>query len=402
MGRLGWKIHVIVDATLLLAWVGVSVQAQSIQELRERRQAVQRRIDEANQLIKESTDSTKTNLARIALLESKIGSRNTLIANLGKQVLHYQFELAMNKQRIDSLETSLKVLKDDYARFLKASQFRLKDYSVVMYLLSSKDVGQLYRRMRFYREYLAYQRTRHDLIVRKEQDLQVEVRSLDENREKVTAMQRANENAKLEMEQEQGRYNKEVDRLKRTQSDLKQRVEQDKQQMDKLQAAIERLLKKEREQNERLKRNEKYLELGKTFQQNRGKLPWPVNSGAITRGYGLERSKIYKHVQTNSEGVYITTKAYSKVFPVFSGRVTLISEIAGQNMTVIVRHGDYLSLYSNLQNVKVKMHEEVTPKSILGEVAVQAVGGGSVLHFEIWKSGKDKPKSENPELWLRP
>ena len=71
-------------------------------------------------------------------------------------------------------------------------------------------------------------------------------------------------------------------------------------------------------------------------------------------------------------------------------------------MTVIVRHGDYLSLYSNLQNVKVKMHEEVTPKSILGEVAVQAGGGGSVLHFEIWKSGKDKPKSENPELWLRP
>lgn len=402
MGRLGWKIRVIVDATLLLAWVGVSVQAQSIQELRERRQAVQRRIDEANQLIKESTDSTKTNLARIALLESKIESRNKLITNLGEQVLHYQLELAINKRRIDSLETSLKVLKDDYARFLKASQFRLKDYSVVMYLLSSKDVGQLYRRMRFYREYLAYQRTRHDLIVRKEQDLQVEVRRLDENREKVTAMQRANESAKLEMEQEQGRYNKEVDRLKRTQSDLKQRVEQDKQQMDKLQAAIERLLKKEREQNERLKRNEKYLELGKTFQQNKGKLPWPVNSGAITRGYGLERSKIYKHVQTNSEGVYITTKAYCKVFPVFSGRVTLISEIAGQNMTVIVRHGDYLSLYSNLQNVKVKMHEEVTPKSILGEVAVQAGGGGFVLHFEIWKSGKDKPKSENPELWLRP
>lgn len=402
MGRLGWKIRVIVDAALLLAWIALPVQAQSIQELRERRQAVQRRIDEANQLIKESTDSTKTNLARIALLESKIESRNTLITNLGEQVLHYQLELAMNRRRIDSLESSLKTLKDDYARFLRASQFRLKDYSVVMYLLSSKDVGQLYRRMRFYREYLAYQQSRHDLIVRKEQDLQVEVRRLDENREKVTAMQRANESAKLEMEQEQGRYNKEVDRLKRTQSDLKQRVEQDKQQMDKLQAAIERLLKKEREQNERLKRNEKYLELGKTFQQNKGKLPWPVNSGAITRGYGLERSKIYKHVQTNSEGVYITTKAYSKVFPVFFGRVTLISEIAGQNMTVIVRHGDYLSLYSNLQNVKVKMHEEVTPKSILGEVAVQAGGGGSVLHFEIWKSGKDKPKSENPELWLRP
>ena len=107
-------------------------------------------------------------------------------------------------------------------------------------------------------------------------------------------------------------------------------------------------------------------------------------------------------MQTNSEGIYITTSVGAKVFPVFSGRVTLISEIAGQNMTVIVRHGDYLSLYSNLRNVLVKVNDEVTPKGVLGEVAVQPGENSSVLHFEIWKSEKGKPTSENPTLWLHP
>lgn len=382
--------------------LGIQTYGQSIEDLRAQRQAVQRRIEEANRLIKESTDSTQSTLSRISLLESKIEARNTLIDNLEKQEKHYRLELTVNQKRVDSLSHSLEALKAEYARFLKTSQFKMKKYSMVLYLLSSRDVAQLYRRLRFYKEYLAYQTSRYEQIDREENALRAEMQSLGENRAKVAAMQQENVQAKQEMEREQQRYNSEVERLKRTQIGLEQQVEQDRRRMENLQAAIEKLLKREREQSEKLRRNAQYLELSSNFRKNRGKLPWPVNSGAITRGYGLERSKIYKHIQTNSEGVYIATKARAKVSPVFSGRVTLVSEIAGQNMTVIVRHGDYLSLYSNLLQVNVKMNDEVTPKSVLGEVAGRQGDGGSLLHFEIWKSGKDKPKSENPELWLRP
>lgn len=397
VGRLGIPLIV-----LFYTFLGVQTYGQSIEDLRAQRQAVQRRIEEANRLIKESTDSTKSTLSRISLLESKIAARNTLIENLEKQEKHYRRELAINQKRVDSLGGSLDALKAEYARFLKTSQFKMKKYSMVLYLLSSRDVAQLYRRLRFYKEYLTYQTSRYEQIVREERALRAELQSLGENRAKVATMQQENVQAKQEMEQEQQRYNNEVERLKRTQSGLEQQVEQDRRRMEELQAAIERLLKREREQSEKMKRNAQYLELSNSFRKNKGKLPWPVNSGAITRGYGLERSKIYRHVQTNSEGVYIATKASAKVFPVFAGRVTLISEIAGQNMTVIVRHGDYLSLYSNLLHVNVKMNDEVTPKSVLGEVPGRQGGGGALLHFEIWKSGRDKPTSENPELWLRP
>lgn len=387
---------------LVYSLLGLRAYGQSIEELRAQRQAVQRRIDEANRLIKETTDSTKSNLARVALLESKIEASNALLENLGKQENHYSRELAINHRRVDSLEQSLGVLKEEYARFLKASQFRMEEHSMLLYLLSSKDIAQLYRRLRFYKEYLTYQSSRYEQIMQEEAELQVELQSLDENRTRLSAMRQENEDAKQKMEREQERYNSEVARLKRTQSGLEQQVEQDKRRMEELRVAIERLLKREREQSGKIRRDAEYLELSKSFQKNKGKLPWPVNSGAITRGYGLERSKIYRHVQTNSEGVYITTKPNAKVFPVFAGRVTLISEIAGQNMTVIVRHGDYLSLYSNLLNINVKMNDEVTPRSVLGEVAGRQGDGGSVLHFEIWKSGKDKPTSQDPELWLRP
>lgn len=388
--------------SLVIKSLGIITYGQSIDDLRAQRQAVQRRIEEANRLIKESTDSTKSTLARIALLESKIAARNALLENLSKQEQHYRLQLAINQRHVDSLGRSLDDLKTDYARFLKASQYKVKKYSMLLYMLSSRDVAQLYRRLRFYKEYLAYQQMHYERIVQEELAMQEELQLLGKNRLKVCAMQAENSHAKQEMEQEQTRYNIEVQRLKRTQSDLAGQVERDKRRMDELQAAIERLLKREREQSERMRRNAEYAELTNNFKRNKGKLAWPVNSGAITRGYGLEQSKLYKHVQTNSEGVYITTRVKSKVFPVFAGRVTLISEIAGQNMTVIVRHGDYLSLYSNLLNVKVKMNDQVTPRSVLGEVAEGTGGRGAVLHFEIWKSGKDKPTSENPQLWLRP
>lgn len=389
---------------VLLLGISLSfgVRGQGIEALQAQRKAAQQRIDEANRLIKESTDSTRTNLARISLLESQIGSRNDLLVNLGKQVRHYQAALLANQRRVDSLEHSLSQLKDDYARFLRASQFSIKKYSVLMYILASEDLSQFYRRIRFYKEYLTYQRSQYDAILQQEELLRGERALLKENQARVSLMHRENEKTKFQLEQEQLRYNEEVERLKRTQKGLQQQLEADKQRMDKLQAAIEQLLEAERKQNEKAKRGVQYLDLSKSFRQNKGKLPWPVNSGAITRGYGLKRSTIYRNVQTNSEGVYITTKTRAKVYPVFPGRVTLISEIAGQNIIVIVRHGDYLSVYSNLCNVQVKANDEVTAKSVLGEVDVESGQGSSVLHFEIWKSGKGKPSSEDPQQWLRP
>lgn len=387
--------------TLLLIFGWEGADGQTIEELRAQHAATKSRIEEARKLLASSSASEKSSLEQISLLSSEISARNELLRNLSEQANHFERALAVNMRQIDSLQQSIATLKSQYAAFLRQAQFRTGKPNIIVYILASETFGQMYRRIRFYREYLTFQQQQYEAILAAEKRLHIVRGELKKNEQEILAIQSENEKARAALEHSQQNYQREVNRLQARQQELAKEIASGQQQMASLQAAINKLLEQERKRNLASRRDANYTELSANFVKNRGKLPWPVHTGAITRGYGLKRSEVYRNIQTNSEGIYITTEASAPVYPVFSGRVTLISEISGQNMTIIVRHGDYLSLYSNLVDVKVKQNDVVTIDTMLGHVHCPAGNQRSVLHFEIWKSGKDRPKSENPQNWLR-
>ena len=390
----------IVPLTLcaLLALTGISpCWAQGMAELSKQKKATEQRIVETNKLLSQSASTQKERLEQLAVIEAKISAQEDLINTISKQEAYYQRALVNNKQQIDSLESVVENLKKDYAAFLQKTQFNRSSHSIVVYILASKSFTQMLRRLRYYGEYAAYQRTQYLEIQRQDSLLGLARQALLANHKKAKDLKLENIQSKRSLEETQLAFNHEVSSLKQEESHLKQLLLGEKQRLEKLNAQIEQIIRAEASANRKKQATAENKQLSKRFKSNKGNLPWPVRGGAITRGYGELQSKVFKDVKTTSAGIDILTSSTSSVYPVFSGNVSMVVSLPGGNMVVIVRHGQYLSLYSNLDHVLVRQGEWVLPETRLGTLSHPKGAQQATLHFEIW-SGM---QSENPVHWLR-
>ena len=180
--------------------------------------------------------------------------------------------------------------------------------------------------------------------------------------------------------------------------ELRNTLLEDRKKVQALNVAINKLIEEEAEQNRKAKHDAIYKKLSKDFASNKGRLPWPILTGTIVRGYGQQESKLLKGIRTTSEGVDIAAKKNSVVRSIFNGKVTKVARIPGGNDVVIIRHGDFLTLYSNLTNLVINIGDEVKAGQAIGTLYTEKNAEQGILHFEIWKEFH----SQNPKLWLHP
>lgn len=366
-------------------------------ELAKQKKDTEQRIVETNKLLSQSANTQKERLEQLAVIGAKITAQQELLNTISKQEAYYRHELVKNKRHIDSLQQSVEKLKKEYAAFLQKTQFNRGSHSIIVYILASKNFTQMLRRLRYYGEYAEYQKTQYLEIKRQDSLLGLEQQELLSNHKKSKALKEENLNSKKSLEETQSAFNQEVASLKREESRLKQLLLEEKKRLDTLNAQIEKIIREEAEANKKTRRSAEDKKLGKSFKANKGKLPWPVRGGVITRGYGELQSKVFKDVKTTSAGVDILTNSSSSVYPVFKGTVSKVVKIQGGNVVVIVRHGEYLSLYSNLDQVLVHQGQHVEQETKLGSLSHPNGAKKATLHFEIWAG----MQSQNPSLWLR-
>lgn len=379
----------------LLTWQPSA--AQSIQELQSQKEQALARIANSNKLILETSKNQSLSLQKLNLIKAKIDSRNELIENLGKQEQHYGKAIERKEREIRRLENEIEELKVQYASFLRQAQFSSHGAGLLLHLLASRSVGQLYRRIRFYREYVAYQSEQYQNITHRDSLLKLEMDTLREDRERLLQLRKEESASREHMEQEKAQYYEELGRLMKEERKLKAQVLADEQRIEKINSALRKLLEDEAKRNESRKKDAEYLKLSSTFSEHRGRLPWPILDGVISRGFGEANSKLFKHVKTVSQGVDIIGPKRARVRAVFPGVVSKIAHIPGGNDVVIIRHGDYLTLYSNLEGVTVHVGEVVRRNEEIGKVFGEKGKTQSMLHFEIWKGFK----AQNPKKWLR-
>ena len=373
-------------------------QKTSIKELQAQKQAALARIEETNRLIAQSNQDQKLSTRKLELIASQIATRNSVISNIAQQIAQYRKEITLLEAGIETKAREIDTLKRQYAAFLRQAQFKTNSHSVIFSVLASSNAAQLYRRVRFYREYLAYQRDQHSRIAQEEQELSARKQLLESKRDELLALQREENQNRQNLLSEQQSYDNTLSQLKAQEKELRKALQEEQRRVTKINQAITKLLQEEAEQNKKTARNAAYKTLSKHFAQNKGKLPWPIRQGAITRGYGREQNKIFKGVTTTSQGIDIAARSNSAVLAVFNGTVTKIAHIPGGNNVVIVRHGDYLSLYSNVREVTVRTGEQVKTGQTIGSLLSETVGQKASLHFEIWHGFQ----SQNPQLWLAP
>jgi septal ring factor EnvC (AmiA/AmiB activator) len=386
---------------LLCAFAG-NCFAQSLSDLQLKKQKAEQEIEFTNQLLKETQKSQNVSLEKVKLLNLKISKRNALITDLRDEIAVYQGIIEDNTEAIAMLEEDVENLKKEYTSFILSAYRNRNAGDKLILLLSAESFNQAYRRLLYLKRYALYRNDQAEAIKAIRQILEKSAERLEQQKKihQQLVNETQQENKKLAGEKEV--QNIEVQKLQKKQRELMQRLNAQKKIEQRLEAEIQRIIEEEARKSGAKPGNsfamtpEQKL-IGSSFEQNKARLPWPVEKGIITEKFGINPHPVLTHVDIKNNGINITTEPGSRVRAVFNGEVTRIFGIAGGNTSVIIRHGNYLSVYSNLREVTVKKGDKVSTRQNIGIVFTDSEDGNkSILKFQIWRDSQKL----NPEEWI--
>lgn len=383
----------------LLFWVlvllGTTAFGQDVSKQNERKRQIEEEISFINNQLKSIAGKQKATTEQLSLIQKRVTSRQSLIHELDKRIAVINDEMTAKQREINRLQKELDTLETYYNKLIY-NTYKNRDTRVwFMYLLSSENIGQGYRRFSFLKSLAGEVSTQAGKMREKQAELQVE-------REKLALIKAEAQVTKASREEE---YRKLVEEQKQSQEDMRRLAKSEKQyrndlaakkkEIDRLNSEIQRILKAT--VKEQKKDNTKVdTALSGQFAQNRGKLPWPLRQGVITERFGVHNHPVYKNLKLpDNPGITFSTAKGADVFCVFNGVVSRVFVMPGYNQCVLVQHGEYFTLYCKLAKVSVKAGQKVATGDKLGSLEIE--GSSSALHFQLWK-GTDK---QDPERWLR-
>ncbi len=391
---------------LLFSITNIStVQAQNKRTVLERKKSrLKSDIDYKNTLLKKTEKEKSTTLNQLVLLRDKIAKREELIGTINSEVKYLDSEIDKNEELIASMERDIATLKEEYAKMIQFAYRNRSNYDKIMYVFASEDFNQAYKRLRYLQQYSEFRKKQTEdirhlegMLVKKNAELLAEIA------EKQSLLQNETKE-KTTLAKEKTQQQKVLTNLQTQEKELRKEILAKQKEQEQLQKAIQTLIAEEirlaQQQNSsntgEWKLTPEAAALANSFTANKGKLPWPVEAGTITDKFGVHSHPVLKNIKIRNDGVGISTKEGTTARAVFEGQVTKILIIPGAGKVVIIRHGDYLTVYGNLKDVYVTSGDNVKIKQILGEILTNR--DKTELQFEIRK-GKEAITLD-PTYWL--
>ncbi|MFC5192558.1 murein hydrolase activator EnvC family protein [Algoriphagus aquatilis] len=385
---------------LLTLFPAFSQTKKSREELEREKIEVQTRLKEFDAILKQTTATKKTSLGELNALTRQFQTQNRLVNTIDREVKLINNEISDTENKIASLEVQLKDLKAEYSRMIYNSSKLNRGLSIIAFVFSSSNFNQLYMRLKYLKQYSDSRKQQAAQIEKLSTDLSNQRALLDERKltkVKVLDEEKAEKEKLEKMRKEQQGL---VNTLSRKERDIQRQIAAAKKQQDQLNRMIKAAIEDEirRAEAESKKENSTTTKkagtampmtpeaaaLSSSFAGNKGKLPWPVETGFVTTGYGTYPHPTLKGIVLDSDGIEIRTQPNSNVRAVFEGTVSKISTLPGYGLTVIVKHGEYFTLYSRLKSVNVKVGQTIKAKEVVGQVASNPEGNAEV-HFQVWK-----------------
>jgi len=378
----------------------ISFAQENSKELEEKRKQLEEEIDYTNQLIKQTQKSKQVTLTELRLIASRISKRNELIAILKKEIDALVIKIESTESGIKRLNNELEDMKNEYAKIILFAYKHQTDYNKMIYLFSAEDLNQAYQRARYLEQISEYIRTEADTIKQKEKNRQSELIRLNEqSNEKKKLLD--DQNTQLsELEREQIEKDNVKRKLAGKERQLKAELREKEKESKQLAKKIEEIIARETRIKNAGTGSEYALspeekELSLSFAGNKGKLPWPLERGVISETFGVHQHPVLKNVKTKNNGLNISTAENEDARAIFKGKVVSVAVISNSNIAVIIKHGEYFTVYSNLDKVFVSQGEDVDTKQLIGRVHTN-LKGRTELNFQVWK-GKD---IQNPAEWI--
>jgi septal ring factor EnvC (AmiA/AmiB activator) len=393
------RILLVTGLLIFQCFIGFS---QSIDELQKKKQEAENEIKYTTKLLSEVQKNQKLSLNRLQLLNRQIEQRNTVISTINSEINLYQQLIDNNTLAIRIMTDDIKELKKEYAELIRSAYRNRNAYDQVLFLLSAENVNQAYRRYLYMKHYTTFRQGQAEIIEAIQEVLNKKAENLEQ--QKLIKIQLVSDTKKeaQQLSQEKTQKNAEVQKLQKEQQDLRKKLQQQREIEQRLEREIQKIIEEEARKSKAagttgfsLTPEQKLV--GDNFAQNKKRLPWPVERGVITEHFGINQHPVLANVQTRNNGISIATEAGAKVRTIFNGEVSRVFGIAGGNTAVIIRHGKYLTVYSNLREATVKMGDKVTTKQNIGTVFTDAEDGNkSILKFQIWLENQKL----NPEDWI--
>jgi septal ring factor EnvC (AmiA/AmiB activator) len=376
--------------------------AQSIKELESKRKKTEEELSTAAKLLGKTEQEKIQNINTLAILKSQIGLRNKLLNDIEQQVIFLEKEVEKNELLIAGLTNDLQKLKNEYAKLTRFAWRNRSHLNIILFIFASNDFNQAYRRIKFYQQFLKFREKQGKEILRTQKMIEEEVLIIKDNKLKLTKTKKDKEIEVKYLKTDEDKYKKSVTALQQKEKQIRKDLEERKKSIEALNKAISDLIAEEARKAAKEKagtiRDARYIKLSDGFAGNKGKLPWPIKSGIIIGEFGEHNHPVIKGLKVKNNGIDISTETGAKVMSIFEGEVKKIVPIPGANTAVIVRHGDYLSVYANLEKVSVKVGENVKLGQIIGEVYTDKVSGKAILNLQIWKEST----IQNPMSWILP
>lgn len=396
---------------LLILWLLsgclVCIQAQDKKTLEANKKKLEQEIAQTNKQLSKTNKQKKATVAELQLVNSNINKRQQLIKGLNQEVSLTEREMGRLQSKINRLSNDIETLKKEYAHILTLAHRHRNQYSLLMFIFSSKSFNQAWRRLRYISQYDDYLRKQVAIITEKQEVLASSKKELETERNNKKQLVVSQEKAKKELEKEQREKNKIVSQLKKQESSLRKKLQSQQQKVNQLNAQIKKIIEAEIRASQKQENTSKpgsgssyaltpaEKALSSNFESNKGKLPWPLERGTISGHFGTHPHPVISNLTVTNNGIDILTEKGACARAVFKGEVCNIESAYGLKF-VMVRHGAYITVYANLDQVYVKKGQTVDTKQKIGRVYHDAEENKTELQFQVWKN----TTKLNPESWI--
>lgn len=385
-------------------------QSTKQQQLEEERQRLREEIEQMKQLRAENKLKERSVLDEVETINSQISTRKNLIKITNQQANLLTREINTNFKKIDVYRKELKVLKEDYAKMVSKSYKSKSHQSRIMFLLSSSDFAQAYKRLQYMKQYNEHRKEQADRIEENTKELQKLNTDLSQQKKSKQGLIEENREAQEKLNEEKKEQKILMASIRRKQGTYTKQIKQKEEQASAIDKAIEKLIR-EAIAKANKKAGKKVTKKGSAttfaltaeakiladnFTSNKGKLPWPVGTGRVTKKFGRQPHPTLPNIQINSSGVEIETGAGERARAIFEGEVIAIQKLKGANRLVQIRHGNYITTYYNIENISVKEGQKVTTKQSIGQVRTNPTTGRAIMKFLIYQNSKRL----NPQSWI--
>ena len=370
--------------------------ADSVKDLQNKQKKLQQEIEQTNKMLKQTKKDETATLNKLQLIGQNIKTQKKLITTLDGEITALNREMKTLNATRDSLQRVLERHKADYAQMIRQTHYARIQQSPLLFLLSSDSFQQLTRRARYLQEFAHYRQEQVRRIENTQAEIDLQNELLKANKKDKQAALSTRKREQENLKRDERKQQNMLSQLKSKEKDLSKQLKQKQKKVSELNKKIDEMVRKQAEKSSKTTLTKEQKLLAGGFEANKGRLPWPIEKGIISGHFGKQQHPIYAQVVMDNKGVYLQTTAGSKARAVYKGEVTSCFMIAN-TYAVIIQHGNYRTVYSNLSKLNVKQGDLVETKQAIGTIYTDPEQDQKTeLYFQIYKDRDIL----NPELWI--